>query len=167
MPDFIGLSNTLPPFVAVLPVVPDRPFALGRYTVTPIPLRHTIPTVGYVVDDGMHAVAILTDTAPVPEVFKRIAVMPRLALVFLECSFPRRMAELAGVSKHQTTDHFATAARLFPRGVTVVPIHIKPRYWDEVTAELKELGFQVSRGGCLFGTVHGEDEIGEMAEWTD
>ena len=65
MPDFIGMSRNLPPFVAVRPVAANRPFAVGGYTVTPLPLRHSVPTAGYLIDDKTSAVAILTDTAPV------------------------------------------------------------------------------------------------------
>jgi ribonuclease BN (tRNA processing enzyme) len=136
MPDFIGMSRQMPPFVAVHPVVPDRPFAVGKYTVTPIPLRHTIPTVGYLVDDKTAAVAILTDTGPIPEVLTALANWPRLRAVFLECSFPERMAELADVSDHLTTAQFLAAVKQLPVGVRVYAVHVKPRYWDEVTAEL-------------------------------
>ena len=164
MPDFIGMSRTLPPFVRTSVVQPNVPFRVGKYTITAVPLDHTIPTVGYVIDDGTDAVAVVTDTAPVPGVLERIAKMPRLTAVFLECSFPRRMAELAAVSRHLTTDQFADAAHSFPPGVSVRPIHIKPRYFDEIAAELKELGFKAIRGECLIGFIHGEDEFGEGAE---
>ncbi|MCU0704570.1 MAG: 3',5'-cyclic-nucleotide phosphodiesterase [Fimbriiglobus sp.] len=136
MPDFIGMSATMAPFVSIHPVTPDLPFAVGRYTVTPIPLRHTIPTVGYLIDDKTAAVAILTDTAPIPEVLAAVANWPRLRAVFLECSFPNSMAELAGLTRHQTTGQFLAGAKLLPAAVPVYAVHIKPRYWAEVTAEL-------------------------------
>ncbi len=140
MPDFIGMSRTVPPFVAVHPVVPDRPFAVGQYAITPIPLRHTIPTVGYLIDDKTSAVAILTDTGPIPEVLTALANWPRLRAVFLECSFPDRMTELAGISSHLTTTQFLTAAKRLPSGVRVFAVHVKPRFWGDVTSELKAGG---------------------------
>lgn len=136
MPDFIGMSRQMSPFVAVHPVVPDRPFAVAGYTVTPIPLRHTIPTVGYLIDDKSSAVAILVDTAPVPEVLAALANWPRLRAVFLECSFPNRLAGLADVTDHLTTEQFLAAVRRLPPGVRGYAVHVKPRHWDEVTAEL-------------------------------
>lgn len=149
MPDFLGLSRTLPPFLRVKEVVPEWPFTVGKYAVTPVPLDHTVPTVGYGIDDGESAVAILTDTAPVPAVFDRVAAMPRLRAVFLECSYPRRLTDLARLTTHLTTDQFAAAARRFPPGVPVYPVHIKPRYWDEMTAELRELGFRAGEIGVV------------------
>ena len=140
MPDFIGMSKQMPPFVVITPVVPDRPFAVGGYTVTPIPLRHTIPTVGYLIDDKTSAVAILTDTAPVPDVLTALANWPRLKAVFLECSFPNVMADLAEISRHHTTAQFLDAVKRLPPGVRVYAVHVKPRYWAEVTGELKAGG---------------------------
>ncbi len=147
MPDFIGMSRTMPAFVKTSEVHPHRPFAVGRYTVTPLPVNHTVPTVGYLIDDGETAVAVVTDTLPVPEVFERIARRPRLRAVFLECSFPRRLADLATLTHHHATDDFLAAARRLPADVTVYAIHIKPRYWDEVTAELRAAGLPNVRIG--------------------
>jgi ribonuclease BN (tRNA processing enzyme) len=130
-------------------VVPDRPFAVGRYAVTPIPLDHVVPTVGYLIDDRTSAVAILTDTAPVPAVLEPLARWPRLRAVFLECSYPRRLTDLAGLTKHLTTDQFAEAARAFPASVRVFATHVKPRYHAEVVAELAELGFAAAEGGAV------------------
>lgn len=150
MPDFIGMSARMPPFVSVHRVAPNRPFVVGRYTVTPIPLRHTIPTVGYLIDDKTDAVAILTDTGPIPEVLAAVAKWPRLRAVYLECSFPTAMAELAGVTQHLTVGQFLTGATLLPPAVRVYAVHVKPRYWDEVTAEVAAGGLanvSVGAGG--------------------
>jgi phosphoribosyl 1,2-cyclic phosphodiesterase len=164
MPDFIDMSRVLPPFLKVREVVSDRPFTLGRYTVTPMPLTHSVPTVGYVVDDGEIAVAVLTDTAPAPQVFARVAETPRLLAVFLECSFPRRMADLAKVTTHLTTEQFLDAAGRFPEHVRKYAVHIKPRFWDEVTAELESSPVPNVRIGTpgmnvQYGLVSEEDSI--------
>lgn len=148
MPDFFALGQTLPPFMADREVVPDRPFAVGHYAITPIPLEHTVPTVGYLIDDRSSAVAILTDTAPVPAVLEPLARWPRLRAVFLECSYPRRLTELAALTKHLTTDQFAEAAHAFPKSVRMFATHVKPRHFSEVTAELAELGFAVAEPGA-------------------
>ena len=152
MPDFIGMSKRMEPFLSVHAVTPDRPFAVGKYTVTPIPLKHTIPTVGYLIDDKSSAVAILTDTGPVPEVLTALAHWPRLRAVFLECSFPNAMGELAGITGHLTTGQFLAAAKRLPAGVRVYAVHVKPRYWREVTAELRAGGLPnvaVGDGGTV------------------
>lgn len=147
MPDFLALSEAMTPFLTCREVDPQRPFAVGRYAVTPIPVEHTVPTVAYLIDDRTSAVAVVTDTGPVPGVIEPLARWPRLTAVFLECSYPRRLTELAGLTKHLTTDQFAEAALAFPKGVTVFATHVKPRYHAEIVAELAELGFAVAEAG--------------------
>jgi ribonuclease BN (tRNA processing enzyme) len=146
MPDFIALGQTLPPFLRTAEV-PNGQFRLGRYTILPMTLQHTVPTIGYLVDDGITAAAFITDTAPVPEILGPLARWPRLQAVFLECSFPHRMHELAAISKHHTTEQFLLAARKFPPSVMVYAIHLKPRYWDEILREVNRCGLPNVRIG--------------------
>ena len=136
MPDFVALSERLSPFLTLHEVAECVPFDVGRYTVTAHPLDHTVPTVAYIVDDGVDAIALVTDTAPVPDIIDVIAAHPRLRTLYLEASFPNCEVALAAVSKHLTAgQHLALAARL-PAGVAVVPVHVKPRFAGEVWREL-------------------------------
>ena len=137
MPDFIALSAVLPPFLTLHPVPELIPFPVGDYAVTAYPLDHTVPTVAYLVDDGTDAIALVTDTAPVPAVIDAIGAHARLRTLYLEASFPNCEQILADVSRHLTAaQHLELAARL-PPGVRVVPVHVKPRFADEVWRELR------------------------------
>ena len=139
-PDFIGMAKSMPPFLELRECEPNRPFACGRYTVIAIPLDHPVPTVAYLIDDGRAAIAIVTDTAPVPAVFAALGRWPRLRAVFLECSFPSGRKELAIASGHLTTSDFADAVALLPPALPVFAIHVKPRDCDEIVAEVRALG---------------------------
>jgi ribonuclease BN (tRNA processing enzyme) len=139
MPDFIGLSKVMTPFLHLKEIEPNRPFRIGHYSITALPVDHTIPTVAYLIDDQTSAIAIITDTAPIAEVMQQLARWPRLKAVFLECSFPSRLHDLAMVSKHLTTSMFADMVRYLPVTVPVYAIHIKPRLYDEIAKELGEL----------------------------
>ena len=145
-PDFVKLSRIMPPFLMLSEVDPDVPVTVGKYTITPLAVHHTVPTVSYLIDDGEVVLAILTDTAPVRSVFERVAATSRLGAVLLECSFPRGQGPLAAVSKHLTPDQFAEAVGLFPLTVPVYAIHVKPRFYPEIVAELTELGLLNVRG---------------------
>ena len=138
MPDFVELGRRMAPFFHARPLTVGEPVALGRYTATPHAVDHTVPTVAYTLDDGDGAIAVVTDTAPVPELVERLAAWPRLAAVYLEASFPTRMADLAALTRHHTAaDFLSVAARLEAAGVPVHPIHVKSRYAAEVLAELR------------------------------
>lgn len=138
-PDFVKLSRIMPPFLTLSEVDPEIPISVGKYTITPIAVHHTVPTVNYLIDDGETVLAILTDTAPVPNVFARVAATPRLGAVLLECSFPSSQARLADISKHLIPSQFCDAVGVLPSAVPVYAIHIKPRFYAEIVAELNEL----------------------------
>ena len=136
MPDFIGMAARMPPFLTLRELVPDKPAKVGGYRVTPLPLDHAVPTVGYVIDDGTAAVAVITDTAPVPAVFARLARWKRLRLVLLEASFPDSEGPLAKVSKHLTAGQHRELAASLPAGVRVRAMHVKPRWAAEIGAQV-------------------------------
>jgi ribonuclease BN (tRNA processing enzyme) len=140
VPDFVRLSEACPAFLRLSEVAVGRPFAVGRYEVTAFELDHTVPTVGYRIDDGTVAVAVFGDTAPVPAVYAALAGVPRLRAVFLEASFPDSLADVAEVSKHLTASQFLAAARVFPPSVAVYAAHVKPRFVAEITAMIRAAG---------------------------
>lgn len=137
MPDFVALSGLMPPFLTLHPVPESGTFRIGDYAVTAFALDHTVPTLAYVVDDGVDAVALVTDTAPVPAVVDAICSHPRLRTLYLEASFPNAEAPLARISKHLTAAEHLTLAARVPPTVVVVPVHVKPRFAEVVWRELE------------------------------
>src|SRR4051794_19718109 len=65
-PDFVAMSQerARAPFLRLEPLEPGRPVELEGLTITPIPVNHVIPTLGFLVDDGRSAVLIASDTGP-------------------------------------------------------------------------------------------------------
>lgn len=153
MPDFVSLSQAMTPFLSLHEITPQRPTAVGRYIVTALPVKHTVPTLAYLIDDRSSAVAIITDTVPVPEVLEPLARWPRLKAVFLEASFPSTMNDLAKTTGHQTAGQFLQAARLFAPSVAMLAIHIKPRFYDQVRAEIDAANLDyvsIAEAGMVF-----------------
>jgi ribonuclease BN (tRNA processing enzyme) len=141
LPDFVRLSEPpTAPFLQLCPIVAERPYSLGRFHVAAFEVDHTVPTVGYAVNDNEDTVVLVTDTAPVPAVMSMLAQVPQLRAVFLEASFPSDLAQLAEVTKHHTASQFLAAARQFPPAVRVFAVHVKPRHVEAITAEVRAAG---------------------------
>jgi ribonuclease BN (tRNA processing enzyme) len=138
-PDFIGLSENGVPFVKIAVLEPRRPVEVCGLRLTPIPVDHVVPTLGFLVEAPGVAVAIPSDTGPTEEFWHAAAAAPNLKAVFLEASFPEAMKDLAVISKHLTPAMFAAEARKLGRPVPFIAVHIKPRFYDQVVAELVEL----------------------------
>lgn len=149
-PDFFALSAGEDRFVHATPVEPGRPVRRAGLTITPLPVSHSVETLGYLVDDGRAAVAFPSDTGPTDAFWKHLAAAPRLDAVFLEVSFPDALADLAGVTGHHCPATFATEIRKLDRPVRWIVVHRKPRYAAEIARELAALalpGVELVRPG--------------------
>jgi len=140
-PDFIAMSATIGPFLKLNTIEPNRTIELQGLAITPIAVNHLVPTLGFVIDDGTSAIVIASDTGPTEEIWRISRESTLIRAVFLEASFPNSMAELARVSQHLTPALFGEEARKLDRPeVSLIAVHIKPRYRVEIIQELEALG---------------------------
>lgn len=138
-PDFIGLSRPEDPFLRVARLEPRQPVEVENLRITPVPVDHTVPTLGFVIEDAAGAVIIVGDTGPTEEIWQVANALPRLRAVFLETSFPDALKQLAVISRHLTPATFAQELKKLKQPVPVYVVHIKSRYYDAVTRELAAL----------------------------
>ena len=138
-PDFVRLSKDGPALVKLQPIAPFHPVCLEGLCIQAVPLNHVVPTVGYLIDDGRSAIAIVTDTAPSDAIWELCNRTPTLKAVFLEVTFPESMSWLAEVSKHLTPSLFAGEVRKLKKAVPIYAIHLKARFLDEVVREIAAL----------------------------
>lgn len=134
-------------FVIPIPLIIDIPLETGKrhdvagYKVTGFPLHHTVPSTGWLVDDGRSAVYFAGDTddedclAPVVK-----AAEGRLRAVFLEASFPNEDTAFAKMTCHLTPSGHARAAAAVPPGIPVFVSHVKPGFEDRIGAQVKATG---------------------------
>ena len=135
-PDVFELSERMAPFVWVQPLTHREPVEIPGLKVTGVPIDHVVPTTAYIVEEPGAAAAVITDTAPTDEIWERLAAVPNLRAVFLECSFPDDLANVAEASKHLTPSLFAAQAARRPSGSRLYAIHLKPQYHDRVVEQL-------------------------------
>ncbi|MGS2716629.1 phosphonate metabolism protein PhnP [Eionea flava] len=70
------------------PPEPFSPFYLLGIEVTAVPLNHSKPTVGYLLNDGNYSIAYLTDTLGLPEDTFRFLQKHRPDILIIDCSSP-------------------------------------------------------------------------------
>ena len=138
-PDFVALSAGMPPFLRMREVHSGVPVTVDGLTITPVKVDHLVPTVGFVVSDRDAAVIFGGDSGPTDTIWQIAHQTPRLRAVFLEACFPNSMAALAKASLHLTPEMFAREVAKMPSGITVIAVHIKVCYRDQVVRELHDL----------------------------
>jgi cAMP phosphodiesterase len=147
-PDLISLSPQEAPFLKLATLEPRKTVQLDELRITPVPVNHVVPTLGFLIEDKEAAVVVVSDTGPTDEIWKYASAAPKLKAVFLEATFPNSMAGLAEVSKHLTPALFAREVQKLSRRVAVIAVHIKARYWSQVVSELEALdipGVEISQ----------------------
>jgi cAMP phosphodiesterase len=141
-PDFFALSRPEDRFVTATPLEPLEPVRRSGLTFTPVPMSHGVATLGLIVDDGSQVVAFPSDTGPTALLWRQLADVDDLAAVFLEVSFPGRLAELAALTGHLSTATFAAEVAKLPRDVRWIVVHRKARYAAEIAGEIAALGLE-------------------------
>lgn len=88
-PDTEGCADLYkhPGILAFKPQKKFHGFALSGIQVTPLPLIHSKPTFGYLIEHGEHRIAYLTDTKGLPPSTHKILSDVDLDLLIIDCSF--------------------------------------------------------------------------------
>ena len=87
-PDFVAISRSVPPFLRLSPLEPERTVEADGLRLTPVPVNHVVPTFAYLVDDGHSAVIFGADSGPTNRIWELAHKTPNLRAVFLEACFP-------------------------------------------------------------------------------
>jgi ribonuclease BN (tRNA processing enzyme) len=139
-PDFTRLPDARSPVLAIKAFDPGRRFRVGRYTLRPVPVEHTVESVGLVVSDGAGAIAISGDTGPTRAFWRVVNGTDDVRALFVETSFPTRLQALADVSGHLTPRTLAVElAKLERDGFPILLYHLKPAYAAELRREVAAL----------------------------
>ena len=118
--------------------VPKGEFAIGNLTVQSFPVDHIPGSVQYMLSEGNGYVLFSGDTTSDTRLFDLVRSLgDALKAFFVEVSFPNRMEDFARLTRHLTPSLLEEGLDgLAPESVRIIAYHIKPKYIDEVVAEL-------------------------------
>lgn len=139
-PDFTRLPNHLLPAVRFHEIEAEKPFAVDGVTFTPIPVNHTIPTFGYLLEQNGRAVLWSSDTGPTQRLWDVANRTAGLQAVMLDTSFDSSMQEIADVSLHLTPRTLPAELAKLERDVPVLLHHLKPPCIEAIHREVAALG---------------------------
>jgi cAMP phosphodiesterase len=152
-PDFIRLSKEEAPFLKLHTLEAGKSIQVDGLQITPVPVNHIVPTFGFVIEDEASAIIIASDTGPTLAVWEFGNQVKNLKAVFLEATFPEAMAHLAQISKHLTPTMFAHELQKLNGRPTIIAVHIKARFLNQIVTELKALAIPDLEIG-LSGTTY-------------
>ena len=138
-PDLVRLASPDDPFFRLVPLEEGRVVEIGGMRITPIGVNHPVPTVGLIVEEPGVSIVIATDTGPTTTLWEQANIRPDLEAVFLDAAFPDSLVDLAHLTGHLTPSGFDAEVRKLQSNPRLFAIHLKPRYFAEITAELEAL----------------------------
>lgn len=139
-PDFTTLPNTHEAILHLTALKPGHSVKVDGYAITPLPVHHSVPATGYLVEDNRKRRFFYTgDTGPTDSTWEKTEGI-QIHSLFIEVSFPSRMEEIALKTGHLTPRLLKKELfKIKPHPERIFVIHIKPPYLKAVTAELQKL----------------------------
>ncbi len=139
-PDFFKIPTVDHPVLTTQQLTIGKPYTTGNFLCTPISVHHTVPTVGYIVEDSVSAFVYSGDTFMTDQLWDVARKHRLLKAAFVECSYPDELVHLALISKHLTPRLFTKElAKLSRPDVKIFAYHLKPIYKEQISKELMDL----------------------------
>jgi len=140
-PDFtkINLIGSDRPTLEYSVIEEGVPFQIGEIKATAVSVNHIVPTVGVAIEDKDASVVFTSDTYKTDKIWDLANSLENLKAVFIDCSFPNDMFQLAEASKHLTPQLIVEEMEKLKRPTHVFAVHIKPQQRERVLTDIAAL----------------------------
>lgn len=137
-PDFSVIPSVAAPFIQFNEICVGQRLQFGASSVEVLPAVHTVPAVGFAINQGRGCWVFTGDTEQNPDLWRRVNELD-VAMLVIETAFSNRESALAKSSLHlsprvlaQELDCIAPGKR-FPIYIT----HTKPAETEQIMAEIQ------------------------------
>ncbi len=134
-PDFTCLPDAEHPLLVFHTLAPPERLTLGKTTITPFEVLHTVPAVGYVVEAGEGVFAFSGDTYADDRIWTFLNGLPRLDHLMIEIAFPNSDAELGRLARHFTPALLGAELAKLRHRPRLYLTHFKPGAEDAIKKE--------------------------------
>ena len=141
------------PYVAATPMAPGESRSLNGYRITAVEMPHTVPAIGFHIDDGDASIVICADTGGGGTLDGLPTDGSPLKAVFIEASFPNEMREFAELTGHLTPEMLLEECAHLAPEVAIYVTHMKPGYEERIKGEIADLpreGVRACHDGEIF-----------------
>jgi ribonuclease BN (tRNA processing enzyme) len=139
-PDFTLIPNSDDAILNLIELKVGKPININAYTITPYKVKHTVPAVGYLVEDKKERRFFYTgDTGPSTQTWRMIG-NKLIHCLIIDVSFPDSMGNMAIRTGHLTPSLLKEEIlKIEQRPDHIFITHPKPQYQRTIKAELDRL----------------------------
>jgi ribonuclease BN (tRNA processing enzyme) len=142
-PDFTAIPSERRAVMKLREVHTDRPSTIGGLSIRPIPVSHTVASVGYILKEGDKGFMYSADTGLTEEFWQAARDESGIEFIIADVSFPNRLEKLAMKSGHMTISMLTQSIDRFGLGYMKIFItHMKPLFLQEIASDLSMLNNQ-------------------------
>jgi ribonuclease BN (tRNA processing enzyme) len=141
-PDFTQIPNAEAPFMVYREIKVGEVVELRGRRFTAIPANHTVPAVGYVMDNGRNALVFSGDTCSNDALWSVVNATKNLKYLIIETAFSNKESDIAAASKHLCPKMLAQELEKMRVSPEVFITHLKP---GEGALTMKEVGEAAGR----------------------
>lgn len=137
-PDFSEIPTAAKPFMRFQPVRVGETQVLEGRRITPLPVEHTVPAVGYHLESDKGSLVFSGDTGVCEPFWQAVNRIGNLRHLIIECAFSNREERLAQVSKHLCPSMLANELQKLHRNCEIYITHLKPGQIELTMEEIAE-----------------------------
>jgi len=146
-PDFAKIPSEKNPTVTYKIHKYNNNYEIGKLTFTFIPVNHMEGSAGIIVESKNTAFAFTSDTGKTNTIWEKINANPKCNTIITECSFPKRLRQLAEISHHLDVSQLEEQLKKLQPQKNVFIYHLKPQLKREIAKELENLNVTVLSDG--------------------
>jgi len=116
-----------------------KTLTLGKLKIQAIPVDHSHAALGYIISDKSGSVVFSGDTGPTKALWEATHKLKKLKAIFIELSYPAALLDFAWETRHMSTASILRElAKTKNNKVPVYFYHLKPPYFQKISAEVKQ-----------------------------
>lgn len=135
-PDFSVLPNTRHPSMQYKVIRQGEMTNLAQCKLSMVPVNHTVPGAGYILQAGNKALAFSGDTAANDNFWQALNDLPQLDVLIVETAFANSNRELAWMARHYCPETLAEDLSKLQHDPLIYITHLKPGAETQIMREL-------------------------------
>ncbi len=135
-PDYTALPSPDDPYLRLMPIEPGVPVTLASRRITPLPVRHAVPAVGYRLDSGEASLVFSGDTTFSAAFWDAVNAIPNLRHLIVETTFLNDNDLGCQTSGHTNTRLLEQGLARLDRPVSIYITHMEPGREEQTWAEI-------------------------------
>lgn len=125
-PDFSVIPNASNPYLRFRTIQLGEHVVLGERRITALPANHTVPAVGYRIDNGRASLVFSGDTTSNDDFWHELNKISDLRYLIIETAFSNSDWQLAALSKHLCPDMLEEELQKLQLKPEIFITHLKP-----------------------------------------